>query len=89
MGVREEALESAHKNMGDIFGLTSEQAWRHIGACPMYGTEGGSTWTLDDHKKLRKFADDNSIGCISGWNTNNDATGYEYGKVQKDYRPEK
>jgi len=55
----------------------------------MYSTEGGNTWTLDDHKKLREFADTNSIGCLSGWNTNKDAPGYDYEQIQKDYRPEK
>jgi chitinase len=81
------SLEAAHKSLVDTFGITSEDAWLRIGACPMFSNEGGNTWSLDDQKSLRKFAEDNNIGCLSGWNTNKDASSYPYEKIQKGYQP--
>ncbi|GGU62029.1 hypothetical protein GCM10010211_28820 [Streptomyces albospinus] len=82
-------MEAAHHQMRDVFKLSDEEAWLRIGACPMYGNDGGNKWTLDDHKELRQFADRNKIGCISGWRTNTDATRYAYAyeKIQQGYHP--
>lgn len=85
--VAEKVMEAAQKQLTEIFKLTSQDAWGHIGACPMYAQTGDNVWTIDDHKKLREFADTHKIGCISGWNTNYDADHqYTYEKIQSGYQ---
>ncbi|MFJ9696358.1 hypothetical protein [Kitasatospora sp. NPDC101183] len=82
-----EALEAVHGSVKDAFGLTDAEAWRHIGACPMYGKEGTFEWTLQDHKALRTFAEEKNLGCLSGWEAKRDAPDFAYGKIQAGYKP--
>lgn len=74
-----ESLQSGHAQLRNLYWLqaeffSNEQVWRRIGATPMIGQNDhvDETFSLEDARRLRKFADEVGLGRLSFWSLNRD-----------------
>lgn len=70
--------------------LTVAQAWRRMGATPMFGDNDvqGQTFTLKNQSQLLDYAKQVNLGMLSGWSENrdNDMFSWGYSAVVADYQ---
>lgn len=76
-----EALESTHKQLGQIYSradqpLGSAALWTRIGATPMIGQNdvAGEIFTIAAARELNAFAKNKGMGRMSMWSINRDRT---------------
>src|SRR5471030_225391 len=68
------ALNMLNAQITTAFPLwSSSQAWRRMGATPMFGyNDNGTDFTPDNQRQLVDFATTNNLGCLSGWDATRD-----------------
>lgn len=74
-----EALRAGHAQLRNLFWTngelySNEQLWRRLGATPMIGQNDleSETFTLQDARQLRTFANEVGLGRLSFWSLNRD-----------------
>ena len=75
------SLTATHRQLVAIYAdrgqaIGARTAWRMIGATPMIGQNDvtAETFTLDDARSLRAFAETNQLGRLSMWSANRDSS---------------
>lgn len=65
------SAQAAHDQLQDVFGLSSDDAWRGLAVTSMIGDNdiAGETFTLSDAAQVRSFAEDKGIAWMSMWST--------------------
>ncbi|MRS88570.1 hypothetical protein GJV04_00760 [Enterobacteriaceae bacterium RIT714] len=60
--------------------FTPEQAWRRMGATPMFGDNDvqGQTFTTQNQSQLLDYAKQVNLGMLSGWSENRDYTMFDW-----------
>lgn len=69
------ALEALNRQIVETWpALTPAQAWRRMGATPMFGDNdvGGQTFTIENQSQLLDYATQVNLGMLSGWSENRD-----------------
>lgn len=68
------ALNKLNAQITTVFPLwNASQAWRRMGATPMFGyNDNGTEFTLDNQSQLVEFATTNNLACLSGWDATRD-----------------
>jgi hypothetical protein len=70
--------------------LSEEQAWRRMGATPMFGENGTASenFTLENQSQLLAYAQQVNLGLLSGWSMNrdHDLFNWQYSTIIKDYQ---
>jgi hypothetical protein len=68
------ALNGMHRQISAAWPeWDAAKVWRRIGACPMYGRHNnGDEFTLENMRQLLAFAQEHTIGCLSGWDATRD-----------------
>ncbi|MFD9819394.1 glycoside hydrolase family 18 protein [Streptomyces violascens] len=80
------ALDAVHAQFAKILPLWDpKKLWRRLGVTPMFGKGfTGETFTLDDMAKLRQWATERDLGCLSGWSADRDSLRERQGSDRPD-----
>lgn len=70
--------------------LSSEQAWRRMGATPMFGVNDveSQDFTTENQSQLLQYAKEKNLGLLAGWSENRDNDNYTwaYSLIIADYQ---
>ncbi|EML8489963.1 fibronectin type III domain-containing protein [Salmonella enterica subsp. enterica] len=85
------ALEALHSQvMSNWPELSSEEAWRRMGATPMFGQNDveSQTFTTENQSQLLEYAKEQNLGMLAGWSENrdNDMFSWAYSLIITDYQ---
>ncbi|MFC0431419.1 chitinase [Kutzneria buriramensis] len=67
------AIQAAQHTLSQMQGVDGSYGYGNVGITPMIGTnDDNSTFTLDDAKTVKSWADSNGIGRLAFWSINRD-----------------
>lgn len=70
--------------------LTSEEAWRRMGATPMFGQNDveSQTFSTENQSQLLEYAKEQNLGLLAGWSENrdHDMFSWAYSLIITDYQ---
>ncbi|SEM98782.1 hypothetical protein SAMN05444354_12787 [Stigmatella aurantiaca] len=84
------ALYGMHRHLSAAFlSWDARKVWRRLGARPLLGLHpGGRTFTLEHLRRLVAFAQERTLGCVSGWEAADDRSqGFGFSRLIASYRP--
>ncbi|ECE0486489.1 hypothetical protein KX75_20165 [Salmonella enterica subsp. enterica] len=85
------ALEGLHTQVMENWPeLSSEEAWRRMGATPMFGQNDveSQTFSTENQSQLLEYAKENNLGLLAGWSENrdHDMFSWAYSLIIADYQ---